>query len=135
MLEPKTFWVCFAATLLISSAYCCEALSAQEKERSPAASVQTYRIAVGDRIRVEVWQHPELSRTVVVDHEGKVTLPAVRAVKVAGLSMMDLLNVMQHKFQLLVPNVQVTVVVGNGQFSPSPMGPALPYECCVAKIG
>jgi hypothetical protein len=86
MLESKTFLVWFGATLLMCAISCGQALSAQEIQHSIAKPVDTYRIGVGDRIQLDVWRHPELTRTVVVDSKGDITLPSVHVVRVSGLS-------------------------------------------------
>src|ERR1700740_1463184 len=115
MLESKTFLVWFGATLLMCAISYGQGLSAQEIQHSIANPVNTYRIGVGDRIQLYVWRHPELTKTVVVDSEGNITLPSVRVVKVSGLSPMDLANLVRHKLERKIPNPQVTVaVVGIG---------------------
>ena len=122
---------------------CGQALSAQEIQHSIAKPVDTYRIGVGDRIQLDVWRHPELTRTVVVDSKGNITLPSVRVVKVSGLSPMDLASRVRHKLERKIPNPQVTVtVVGIGRpLAPLPQplyrdlpSPELRQGCCVAQI-
>src|SRR5438045_741216 len=46
--------------------------------------VQTYRIGVDDRVQVSVWRNPELSATVPVRPDGKISLPLVGDVPAAG---------------------------------------------------
>jgi hypothetical protein len=146
-LESKTFRVWFAATLLMCAIPCGEALSAQESQHSIAAA-DTYWIGVGDQIKVDVWQHPELTKTVVVNRKGNITLQAVHVVKVSCLSAMDLASLVRHKLERKIPNPQVTVtVVGiSNPLAPlsQPSRPPLPQhqdspspelrrDCCVAR--
>jgi polysaccharide export outer membrane protein len=122
---------------------------AQESQHSIAAA-DTYRIGVGDQIKVDVWQHPELTKTVVVNRKGNITLPAVHVVKVSGLSAMDLASLVRHKLERKIPNPQVTVaVVGiSNPLAPLPQlsrpllpqhrdspSPELRQDCCVAREG
>jgi hypothetical protein len=151
MLESKTFRVWMVATLLLCAISCGKALSAQETQHSTAAAVNTYWIGVGDQIQVDVWRHPEFSRTVVVDRKGNITLPSVHAVKASGLSAQDLANLVRHKLKRKIPNPQVTVTVGRigNRLAPLPL-PLLPlspqlrdtpspdellHDCCVAREG
>jgi hypothetical protein len=150
ILESITFRVWMAATLLMCAISCGKALSAQETQHSIAAAVDTYWIGVGDQIQVDVWRHPEFSRTVVVDRKGNITLPSVHAVKASGLSVMDLAKLLRDKLRPLIPNPQVTVIVariGNHPLAPLPLQllPLSPqlrdtpspeqllHDCCVAR--
>jgi polysaccharide biosynthesis/export protein len=151
MLESRTFRVWLVATLLMCAISCGKALSAQETQHSIAAAVGTYWVGVGDQIQVEVWRHPEFSRTVVVDRKGNITLPSVHVVKASGLSVMDLASLVRHKLKRKIPNPQVTVaVVGIGNRLaplPQPLRPSPPqlrdtpspdellHDCCVAPEG
>ena len=139
MLESKTFLVWFGATLLMCAISCGQALSAQEITKP----VDTYRIGVGDRIQLDVWRHPELTKTVVVNRKGNITLPSVHVVKVSGLSPMDLASLVRHKLERKIPNPQVTVTVVDIGSPLSPLleplhrdlpSPDLRQGCCVAQI-
>ena len=144
MLESKTFRVWFGTTLLMCAISCGQALCAQEIQQSFAKPVDTYRIGVGDRLQVDVWRHQELTKTVVVDRKGNITLPSGHVVKVSGLSPMDLASLVRHKLERKIPNPQVTVsVVGIGSpLAPLPLqplhrdlpSPELRQGCCVARI-
>jgi hypothetical protein len=144
MLEYKTFRVWFGATLLMCAISCGEALSAQEKQHSITGAVDTYRIGVGDVIQISVWEHPEVSRVVEVNRKGNITLPLVHVVKASGLSASDLANLLRHKLERIIPNPQVTVLIGMTRPTPSPQpapqlrdspSPELRQDCCVAREG
>jgi TPR repeat protein len=89
MLKSKTFRAWFGATLLTCAISCGEALSAQEKQYSTVLSPVDYRIGIGDQIAVEVWRHPELTKTVVVNRHGNITLPSVKHVKALAESLVQ----------------------------------------------
>ena len=111
MLDPKNYRVWFGATLLMCAISCGGALNAQEKQPSSAPASLDYRIGIGDRIKVDVWRHRELSKTVVVNGQGSITLPSVKSVKASGLSPMDLASLLRDKLERKISNPQVTVTV------------------------
>ena len=121
MLESKTFRVWFGATLLMCAGFCGEVLSAQEKSRSIAPEDVEYRISNADVLLISVYQHPELSRTVVVRPDGSITLPWCSAVRVVGLSPSTLLVLLRDKLESMVSNPQVSVTVKIHGLPPVPL--------------
>ena len=109
MLESKTFRIWFGATLLMCASFCGEVLSAQEKSRSIGPADVEYRISNADVLLISVYQHPELSRTVVVRPDGSITLPWWSAVRVEGLSVSTLHVLLHDKLESMVSNPQVSV--------------------------
>jgi|SRR5271165_3933432 len=144
MLESKAVRVWLGASLLMCAISCGKALSAQEKQDSIPAAVDSYRIGVGDVIQISVWEHPEVSRVVGVNRKGNITLPLVHVVKVSGLSAMDLASLLRHKLERVIPNPQITVSIAMTRPTPSPKpppqlrdspSPELRQDCCVAREG
>ncbi len=45
-----------------------------------------YLIGPGDVLNIEVWQHPDISRDVTVNHKGDIKLPPVRKMSVMGMN-------------------------------------------------
>ena len=123
MLGSKTFRVWFGATLLMCASFCCEVLSAQEKSRSIASEDVEYRISNADVLLISVYQHPELSRTVVVRPDGSITLPWCNAVKVLGLSASTVAVLLHDKLESIVSNPQVSVTVKIHRGPPVPLRP------------
>lgn len=127
MLKSKNYRVWFGATLLVCAISCGGALNAQEKQPSSAPASLHYRIGIGDQIKVDVWRHPELSKTVVVNRHGSITLPSVKSVKASGLSAMDLASLLRDKLERKIYNPQVTVTVVSIASAPlSGPGPSTP---------
>src|SRR5215475_12362503 len=54
--------------------------------KSPAVEPSTYKIGVGDVLHITVWEEPQLTETAVVRPDGKVSMPLVTEVVVAGLT-------------------------------------------------
>ena len=56
----------------------------RRRPRRPPASAATTCSAIGDKLRVEVYREPQLSQSVEVRPDGKITLPLVGDVSAAG---------------------------------------------------
>ncbi len=62
---------------------------------------------MGDHLRLEVWQNPQLSKEVLVQPDGQISLPLVGRVKVVGLSLDALQDHLRQKLQSIVPDAVV----------------------------
>jgi len=87
---------------------------------SKEASVKVdpeYTIGAQDVLRIDVWKEDQLTRTVPVRPDGKVTLPLLNDVQAAGLTPMQLANEIGEdlKKYLNNPAVSVTVVQINSR--------------------
>jgi polysaccharide export outer membrane protein len=81
---------------------------------SPApagAEDPSYKIGAQDLLRVDVWREDQLTRTVPVRPDGKITLPLLNDVQAAGLTPMELAAVIREELKKYVSNPQVTVSV------------------------
>lgn len=77
------------------------------------AGAQTaYKIEAQDELKIEVWEKPELTRTMVVRADGSVTLPLIGEVTVAGTTPAKLEEELARKFSLYDRQItQVSVAV------------------------
>jgi polysaccharide export outer membrane protein len=79
---------------------------------SPATeSDAEYRIGPQDVLRIDVWKEAEISRTVPVRPDGKVSLPLLNDVQAAGLTPMQLAGAIAEGLKKYINNPQVTVSV------------------------
>lgn len=108
------------AWFAVAAFACSGAANAQDKPL-PKAPDAEYRICTGDVLQISIYQHPELSKTVVVTQEGNITLPSVNAVKAVGLSPATLGSLLRDKLQSLVPDAQVAVTVKIHHGPPVPL--------------
>jgi polysaccharide export outer membrane protein len=68
-------------------------------------------IGPGDILQISVWQEPQFGETVEVRPDGKISLPLVSDVKVAGLTPATAQQKIAEKLQDFVKHPLVTVVV------------------------
>jgi polysaccharide biosynthesis/export protein len=89
------------------------AISRPDPPRSggTAAVSPDYRLAIGDKLRVEVYKDPQLSQSLQVRPDGKVTLPLVGDVSAAGLTSLELRDQLTTALREYVTNPVVTVIV------------------------
>lgn len=71
----------------------------------------TYKIGAQDLIRVDVWREDQLTRTVPVRPDGKITLPLLNDVQAAGMTPMELAGVVREGLKKFITDPQVTVSV------------------------
>ena len=99
------------ATLLVA---CSAAHKVEEQpEMTSVGLLDEYLIGVGDAIQVSVWRNPDLSVSVVVRPDGRVSVPLVGDIDVAGQSTESLSTKMEKKLEEFIRNPQVTVIVTN----------------------
>jgi polysaccharide export outer membrane protein len=77
----------------------------------PATQDKSYVIGPEDVLDIDVWKQPNLSRTVPVRPDGKISLPLLGDVQAAGVTPTGLGNSIQEMLQKYVSNPQVTVIV------------------------
>jgi polysaccharide export outer membrane protein len=71
-----------------------------------------YRIGVGDKLDVRVFQVPDLSSELVVDTSGNINLPLIGAVRSAGRTAAEMsTDIAERLAERYLRNPQVTVIV------------------------
>lgn len=76
-----------------------------------AAVAADYKLSIGDKLRVEVYKDPQLSQSLQVRPDGKITLPLVGDVNAAGLTSLELRDQLATALREYVTNPVVTVIV------------------------
>lgn len=72
---------------------------------------EAYLIGLGDVLEVQVWNEPDLSRTVNVRLDGVVSLPLVGDVAVVGKTIPDITQVLEKRYGDLIEEPTVTVIL------------------------
>lgn len=70
-----------------------------------------YVIGAGDMLQVSVWKEPDLTNTLPVRPDGKISLPLLNDVQASGLTPMQLGASITEKLKKFVADPRVTVVV------------------------
>ena len=70
-----------------------------------------YQIGPEDLLDISVWNNPALSRTAPVRPDGKISLPLLNDVQAAGLTPMQLRDIIAKKLVEYMPNPEVSVIV------------------------
>jgi polysaccharide export outer membrane protein len=79
--------------------------------RTPATADPNYVIGPQDVIDISVWKEPDLSRTVPVRPDGKISLPLLNDVQAAGLTPSQLASQLTTNLEKYLTGPQVTVMV------------------------
>ncbi len=92
-----------------------EILSKKEAQTEVATDGDQYAIGPEDVLYIHVWKEESLTRTVPVRMDGKISLPLIQEIKAAGLTPLQLKEVLTRKFKEFLENpiVSVTVVEAN----------------------
>jgi len=70
-----------------------------------------YSIAPEDVLTIDVWKEPEISRTVPVRRDGKISLPLLNDLQAAGLTPTQLGSEIVERLRATIVHPQVTVIV------------------------
>lgn len=85
--------------------------SAPQAQAPAEAADPSYKIGPQDVLRVDVWKETDISRSVPVRPDGKISLPLLNDVQAAGLTTMELANKIAEGLKKYINNPQVTVTV------------------------
>ena len=91
-----------------------------KSEKLPSAAVLTaeegpgpdYLIGPLDQLRLFVWRNPELSTTVTVRPDGRITVPLIEDLPATGQTSSQLAKTIESKLSVYIQNPIVSVIVG-----------------------
>ena len=108
----------FGWALLVTAAW------AQTADKNPSGSAgkaaetaaavspdADYRIGPQDVVRIDIWKEPDISRTIPVRPDGKISVPLLNDVQASGLTAMQLAGSLREGLSKYLTNPQVTVTV------------------------
>jgi len=74
-------------------------------------SAPDYVIGADDQLKITVWKEPDLSETLPVRPDGKISLPLLNDIPAAGLTPLQLKDSITEKLKKYISDPRVTVVV------------------------
>src|SRR5258705_9191183 len=91
-------------------------VSAKDKDdKKPATAAPTfaeeYRLGAGDKLRIEVYKDAQLSQSVQIRPDGKITLPLVGDVEATNRTPIELRDAIAQSLKEYITNPTVTVIV------------------------
>jgi len=81
------------------------------KQSNSSETIPEYHIGVDDTVSINVWRNPELSVTVPVRPDGKISMPLIGDVDAAGHSPEAVSKAIQNKLKSFVRDPNVTLMV------------------------
>ena len=84
---------------------------AEAKSSTPATTDPAYVIGPEDVLDINVWKEPDMTRTVPVRPDGKISLPLINDVQAAGSTPQQLASSVTEKLRKFLTEPQVTVIV------------------------
>lgn len=104
-----------AFLLLIAISGCATKYPPLEGGPPPALATPDYIIGAGDSINIFVWRNPELSTSVTVRPDGRITTPLIEDVQASGKTPTQLARDMEKELEVYIKNPVVTAMVSGFQ--------------------
>jgi polysaccharide export outer membrane protein len=108
----RTSAAAFAAALILAAPH---AAAAKESDKKPASAppeaMEDYRLGAGDKLRIDVYKDPQISQSVQIRPDGKITLPLVGDMVATGLTPIELRDRIAAQLKEYITNPTVTVIV------------------------
>lgn len=98
--------------LLLSPGVCAQEAAGQDAP-PPGVSDSTYKLDYGDRIKINVFNQPDLSGEYMLDGDGRFSMPLIGTVEAAGMSPAELETLLVSKFKpdyLVNPRIFIQVM-------------------------
>lgn len=87
------------------------AAAAQDAPQAPSPFADRYEIGVDDVVQVSVWRNPELSITVPVRPDGKISVPLIGDVDAGGRTPMQVAATIESQLANFVRDPKVAVIL------------------------
>jgi polysaccharide export outer membrane protein len=108
-MKLTTNWkAAFGAILLVASF---ASIGAAGDTNKPASSERDYRLGPEDVIDVFVWKEPDLSTSVVIRPDGKISLPLANELQASGKTAVELQQEITERLRIYLTQPVVNVMV------------------------
>ena len=102
-------WV--LVTMMVPGSASTQELTKATRDGDHGPGSVEYTIGPEDVLKISVWKNESLSQTVPVRPDGKISLPLLNDVQAAGLTPMQLRDILIKKLVEYVPAPEVSVIV------------------------
>src|SRR5215831_19686459 len=106
-LTPRQLMFAMVAALATAS----PALAAGPESGATVTSPTEYHLVLGDKLRIEVYRDAQLSQSVQIRPDGKITLPLIGDLDANGRTPIELRDLITRQLKEYVTNPVVTVIV------------------------
>jgi polysaccharide export outer membrane protein len=117
-MKHTLFVSCFAAAITAAAILAPVQARAADPDKKPTGASSTaappsgdYRLGAGDKLRIEVYKDPQLSQSVQIRPDGKITLPLLGDVEAANTTPIELRDTLTRQLKEYMTNPVVTVIV------------------------
>ena len=103
----------FVLTVLLS-----KVSTAGQETPPPAAATEKqaeYVVGLGDQLQIMVWKEPDLTQTMSVRIDGRISLPLVGDVEAAGKTIRDLKKILEEKYAAVIAEPAVSVMLAQSR--------------------
>jgi polysaccharide biosynthesis/export protein len=116
----QRIWAMFAGWLALTALALPTSGQGQTQQKPPATGASqsaaatldpNYVIGPEDVLNIDVWKEAEISRSVPVRPDGKISIPLLKDVQAAGLTPIQLSQSITEKLKKFIAEPQVTVIV------------------------
>jgi polysaccharide export outer membrane protein len=110
--DVTTMWNArLLAIFLAAALWVCATAAPRAQQGAPAGSDPAYVIGPEDVLEIAVWGNTDVTRTVPVRPDGRISLPLLNDVQAAGLTPMQLRAALAGSFEHYMPAPMLSVIV------------------------
>src|ERR1700757_4564552 len=112
-------WMGLSASAMLSQTQAATSASKSENSNSSKSSDEVqasnvapdYIIGADDTLHISVWKEPDLTETLPVRPDGKISMPLLNDITAAGLTPLELRDTITERLKKYIADPRVTVVV------------------------
>jgi polysaccharide export outer membrane protein len=99
------------AAILLSLLLGCSSSGSQLLPVSPGLETNDYLVGPGDQLQIFVWRNPDLSSSITVRPDGRISSPLIDDFDVTGFKPVDIAKLIEDKLSTYIRTPRVTVMV------------------------
>jgi len=97
----------------------CSGIQSQALPKSSVNNTNSYLIGPGDNLQIFVWRNADLSTSVAVRPDGRISSPLIDDLSVAGLQPIQVAKLVEDLLSKYIRNPNVSIIVSGFQGTPS----------------